>query len=75
MQIDPNALKALLSHSDEGLWELIRRLAKANGIAVSDTPPAAADMKRLREVLTGATDMDADKALALLAKYRREGKL
>ena len=71
MQFDSNMLKALLSVSDAELWSTIYRIAKANGISISETPPPKAEMEKLREILAGAESADYKKALALISSYKR----
>ncbi len=74
MQFDPNALKMLLAQSDEELWSIICRIADANGIKIANTPPPKNEMTQLRTLLSGAEQTDYQKALAMIASYRKRGQ-
>ncbi len=74
MQFDPNALKMLLAQSDAELWALICRIAEANGIKISAAPPPKEEMEQLRRLLSGAENTDYQKALSMIASYRKRGQ-
>lgn len=73
MDFDKNALERLLSQSDERLWQTISKIAAINGISLSASPPPAAEMAKLRAMLSGAEKGDYEKALKTVEEYKRKG--
>lgn len=71
MKFDQNAMKNLLALDDAALWQTIRGLAAASGIALSEAPPPPDDMQRLRSLLGASGQQDVAGALATLSRYRQ----
>ena len=67
MDFKPEVMEKLLAQSDERLWEMIRRVGAMNGIALSDTPPPADEMARLRQLLRSGT-LSKEQAMEILKK-------
>ena len=71
MKFDPNAMTALLSLDDAALWQKIRGIAAAGGVSLSEAPPPAAEMQKLRALMGGAGQADVANAMQTLARYRQ----
>lgn len=72
MKFDPNAMAALLALDDATLWRKIRAIAATGGVSLSETPPPAAEMQKLRALMGGAGQADVASAMQTLARYKRE---
>ena len=70
MKFDPNAMAALLSLDDAALWGKIRAIAAAGGVALSEAPPPAAEMQKLRAMMGGASQADVAGAMKTLSRYK-----
>ena len=71
MKFNQNAMKNLLALDDAALWQTVRGLAAASGVALSETPPPPDEMQRLRTMLGGCGQQDVAGALATLSRYRQ----
>ena len=74
MTFDPNMLNALLALDDRALWQTIRSIAAAHGIALPEGPMAESEMRRLRAALSGATQADVGEALRIVTEYGKRGR-
>ena len=79
MELDKNAVNRLLASGDTQLWQFIRAVASASGIALPESV-SAAEMQTLRQAILGAASsgMSADDAMAYLKQmgvnYKNGGK-
>ncbi len=74
MQPDPKILESLLSQNDTALWSTFRALAKQKGFSLNDTPPPPSEMKRLRDFLSGAGQIDPREAKKMIDRMKQNGR-
>ena len=79
MELDKNAVNRLLASGDTHLWQFIRAVASASGIALPESV-SASEMQTLRQAILGAASsgMSADDAMTYLKQmgvnFKSEGK-
>lgn len=71
MKFDPAMMQALLALDDTALWQKISQIAAAGGVALSPTPPPAAEMAKLRALMQSSGQGDVADALQTLSRYRQ----
>ncbi len=71
MKFDPKAMDALLSLDDAALWSRICGIAATGGVSLSQTPPPAAEMQKLRALMSGAGQADVASAMQTIARYKQ----
>lgn len=71
MKIDKDKLKALSLLSDTELWATICEVAKNHGISVPLTPPAPAEMQKIRDAMSDPDRLSLASALRLINKHRK----
>ena len=73
MKFDPAMMQALLALDDAALWQQIRQIAERGGFTLSEMPPSAAEMARLRQLMQGSGQRDVATAMQTLARHRKGG--
>ena len=73
MNFDQNTLNALLALDDRTLWQTIRGIAAGRNISLPEGPMTDGDMQRLRGVLSGASQLDANEAARIISEYSKRG--
>ncbi len=70
-QFDANMFRAILSLSDEQLWQTIKAIAAQNGITLPAGTPPREELARLRSAL-GTTTPDIGEAMRVVEKYKKD---
>lgn len=69
MEIKPEMLEKLLKEDNARLWEIIRRVAAMNSIALPATPPPKEEMEKLRALMQSGT-IDYGEAVKILSRCK-----
>ena len=70
MHFDPTKMERLLSLSDAELWSALRGMAAANGLSLPVSTPSPQEMKNLRTVFSGSTDLSMEQARSIIDAYK-----
>ena len=70
MQFDANMMKTFLEKSDTELWQIVKAFAAQSGVRIPEGEPSAADMARLRAILSGKSGEDVNEALEILRRAK-----
>ena len=70
-QFDENMLRAILSLSDEQLWQTIKAIAAQSGITLPAGTPPKSELARLRSVI-GSTTPNLDEAMRIVEQYKKD---
>ena len=74
MKIDKTKLDAMLTLSDEQLWEEIRSVAKSKGINMPERTPSNAELNKVRSALADADKLKLPTAIRLINDLKRGNK-
>ena len=74
MKIDKTKLNAMLSLSDEQLWEEIRAVAKSKGISMLEKTPTCAELNKVRSALADADKLNLPTAIRLINDLKKGEK-
>lgn len=74
MKIDKTKLDAMLTLSDEQLWEEIRSVAKSKGINMPERTPSNAELNKVRSALADADKLNLPTAIRLINDLKRGNK-
>ena len=70
-QFDANMFRAILSLSDEQLWQTIKAIAAQNGIKLPAGTPPKEELARLRSAL-GTANPDVNNAMRIVEQYKKD---
>ena len=74
MKIDKTKLNAMLSLSDEQLWEEIRTIAKSKGINMPEKSPTGSELNKVRSALADADKLNLPTAIRLMNDLKKGEK-
>ena len=74
MKIDKEKLAAFAALPDDKLWAEVVALAASHGFKLSEVPPSADEMKRLRGAIIGGARLNLAEAARIVNEYNKRGK-
>ena len=69
-QFDANMFRAILSLSDEQLWQTIKAIAAQSGVKLPSGTPPKEELARLRSAL-GTANPDINNAMRIVEEYKK----
>lgn len=70
MQFDAQTMQRIMKQDDATLWRTVRQVAAQYGITLPEGAPSAADMARLRAILSTQGTWDAQSAMEVLKRAK-----
>ncbi len=70
-QFDANMFRAILSLSDEQLWQTIKAIAAQSGVKLPSGTPPKEELARLRAAL-GTANPDVNNAMKIVEEYKKK---
>ena len=74
MKIDKTKLDAMLTLSDDALWEQIRSVAAAKGISMPEKVPSNAELNKVRNALKDADKLNLPTAMRIVNDLKKGEK-
>lgn len=71
MRIDKEKLSRLAALPDDELWGQVVSIAASHGLKLSDKRPSHEELEKLRQMVSGGTNLSMAQAMRIVKDYKK----